>query len=39
MISDELPDKRDLFAVDALAPPVMRGCHSSSVAETVSERK
>ena len=33
MISDELPDERDLFAADALAPPVMRRCHNSSVAE------
>jgi hypothetical protein len=39
MISDELPDERDLFAADTLAPPVMCGGHNSSVAERVSERK
>jgi hypothetical protein len=39
MIGNELPDERDLFAADALAPPVMCGGHNSSVAETVSERK
>jgi hypothetical protein len=36
MLCDELPDKSDLLAADALAP-VHR--HGSSVPEIVSERK